>query len=61
MILNGTGFMLQTMLMFANVSEKSPDQNTVYDFLQSPLGADSGKYPNPIELIQIQSIHCSSH
>lgn len=44
MYLNGTttGFLLQTMLYLANKTNKTREKN-LNDFLQSPMGADSGK------------------
>lgn len=43
MIINGTaGVLLKTMLLLANNSDK-PQEQTKFDFLQTPLGADSGK------------------
>lgn len=44
MILNATapGFLLQTMLYLANHTEKAAEK-TLEDFMNSPMGADSGK------------------
>lgn len=44
MYLNGTttGFLLQTMLYLANKTDR-PHEKNLNDFLQSPMGADSGE------------------
>lgn len=44
MYLNATtsGFLLQTMLYLANHTEKSSEK-TLEDFMNSPMGADSGE------------------
>lgn len=44
MYINGTttGFLLQTMLYLANKTDKVHEK-TRDDFLQTPMGADSGK------------------